>query len=107
MVTKFKNSKFQFSIFPYLSLFGMLNFGHYYLSFDFAQDGESLDMARDREFAERPVEPFVGWDVISVIFQSVHFRRSRPLRSFSRLSRLGGFFMMTEYGKKRTACQIE
>jgi hypothetical protein len=37
------------------SMFGILNFGHCYLSFNFAQDGE-------------PVEPFVVWDVLFVVF---------------------------------------
>ena len=47
----------------------ILNFDHCYLSYDFAQDGESLDTARDRELVEWPAEPFVVWDLLFVIFQ--------------------------------------
>jgi hypothetical protein len=36
-----------------------LNFGHWDLPFDVAQDRESFDVAQDREPVERPVEPFV------------------------------------------------
>jgi len=32
-------------------------------SFDLAQDRESFDLAQDREPVERPVEPFVIWDL--------------------------------------------
>ena len=33
------------------------------LPFDLAQGGESFDFAQDREPVERPVEPFVIWDL--------------------------------------------
>jgi len=49
-----KNLKFQYSMtetFQDKTLFGFSNFGHWNLSFDFAQDGE-------------PVEPFDIWDLI-------------------------------------------
>jgi len=48
------NLKFQYSMtktFQDKTLFGFSNFGHWNLSFDFAQDGE-------------PVEPFDIWDLI-------------------------------------------
>jgi hypothetical protein len=47
-----------------------LNFGHCDLPFDWAQGGESFDLAQDREpvenpefveVVERPVEPFGTW----------------------------------------------
>ena len=41
--------------------FGVLNFGHCDLPFDWAQGGESFDVAQDREPVERPVEPFGIW----------------------------------------------
>jgi hypothetical protein len=41
----------------------ILNFGHGDLPFDWAQGGESFDVAQDRECVERLVEPFVIWDL--------------------------------------------
>jgi len=49
-------------------LFGILNFSHCDLPFDFAQGGESFDSAQDREPVERLVEPFVICDLSFEIF---------------------------------------
>jgi hypothetical protein len=51
-------------------LFGILNFGHCDLPFDYAQGGgESFDLAQDREPVERLVEPFGICVLVFVIFK--------------------------------------
>jgi hypothetical protein len=51
-------------------LFGILNFGHCDLPFDFAQGGESFDSTQDREPVERLAEPFGICVLIFDIFHS-------------------------------------